>query len=130
MVAYLRQFLVVLLVLLQTAAPLVHAHVGGDDDGCGIHFHGIERLQNDADQSELHSVQHELQQQAGVVQIGSAIRLQTERERFTPAPFLFPASVEPTFQPRVGKFYCRSRSSQPPAVPIPADNASRAPPFC
>ncbi len=130
MVAYLRQFLVVLLVLLQTAAPLVHAHVGGDADGCGIHLHGLERLQSDPDHSELQSLHHELQQHAAVVNVGSAIKRQIDRDRFSPVPFLLPASLEPNLQPAVDRPFCRSRTSPPPSAPIPADNASRAPPFC
>ncbi|ANE57413.1 hypothetical protein [Methylomonas sp. DH-1] len=130
MVAYLRQFLVVLLVLLQTAAPLVHAHVGGDTGGCGIHLHGLEGLQSDPDHAELQSLRHDMQHQAAVVNVGSAIKLSLDRERFNPAPFLLPASAVPRLKSTVGRAYHPSRTSPPPTAPIPADNASRAPPIC
>ncbi|ATG92396.1 hypothetical protein [Methylomonas koyamae] len=129
MVAYLRQFLVVLLVLLQTAAPLVHAHVGGDAGGCGIHLHGLEGLQSDPDHSQLQSLRHDMQHQAAVVNVGSAIKLSLDRERFNPAPFLLPASAAPRLQSAVGRAYLPSRTSAPPTAPIPTDNASRAPPI-
>lgn len=44
MVAYCRQFLVVLLVMLQFAAPLVHAHVDTIGSGNGLHLHEFETL--------------------------------------------------------------------------------------
>lgn len=44
MVAYCRQFLVVLLVLLQFAAPLVHAHVDAIGPANGLHLHEFETL--------------------------------------------------------------------------------------
>lgn len=44
MVAYFRQFLVVLLVLLQFAAPLVHAHVDAIGPVNGLHLHEFETL--------------------------------------------------------------------------------------
>ncbi|WP_445372007.1 hypothetical protein ACH518_04360 [Methylomonas sp. HW2-6] len=130
MVAYLRQFLVVLLVLLQTAAPLVHAHVGGDAGDCGIHLHGLESLQSEPDQWSLPDNRHELHQQAAVVSVGSAIKLQMMRERLVPLGFLLPSVAEPKFYPPVRPPFYRSLVSPPPTAPLLADNASRAPPGC
>lgn len=45
MVDYLRRFLVVVLVLLQVAAPLVHAHVDNLGATTGLHLHEFETFQ-------------------------------------------------------------------------------------
>ncbi len=44
MLAYFRQFLVVLFVLLQNVTPLVHAHTDRDDLQSGLHMHLFESL--------------------------------------------------------------------------------------
>ncbi len=76
MVAYLRQFLVVLLVLLQNAAPLVHAHTGGNVTQRGLHLHEFESLRLVADNTSLAAADHAVDAENCVVNVGSAIKQQ------------------------------------------------------
>jgi len=76
MLAPLRQFLIVLLVLLQTAAPLVHAHVGDQASSSGgLHLPELEMLKVGADGTvKLVSVQH-VDSMTAIVALGSGIKL-------------------------------------------------------
>ena len=76
MVAYFRQFLVVLLVLLQFAAPLVHAHVDAIGFGNGLHLHEFEtlHLKSDALFSGVTDVASTVD--SAIVELGSAINIQ------------------------------------------------------
>ncbi len=74
MVAYSRLFLVLILALLQFAAPLVHAHVEDGGGKRGLHLHEFEHLRVKAKpavgkrMASLHAVQ------SAVVDMGLAIR--------------------------------------------------------
>lgn len=75
MVALLRQFLVVLLVLLQNAAPLLHAHTDGNPTGArGIHFHAFETLAGTGRHASSQIAQGSHHCERGIVAIGSAIK--------------------------------------------------------
>lgn len=74
MVAFFRQFLVVLLVLLQNAVPLVHAHAGGDSAQRGLHLHEFETLRIIADHLTLSAYDHAMDAKSCIVNIGSAIK--------------------------------------------------------
>lgn len=76
MVAPLRQFLIMLLVMLQMAAPLVHAHVGSDASAIsGLHLPELEMLRLGPDGAiKLASIQH-VYSMSAIVELGSAIKL-------------------------------------------------------
>lgn len=76
MVASLRQFLILLLVLLQTAAPLVHAHVGGHTAMTGgLHLPELEMYRvSGKDVAKIVTVQ-QINDHSAIVALGSAIRL-------------------------------------------------------
>ncbi|WP_139306336.1 hypothetical protein [Methylomonas sp. LWB] len=75
MVAFLRRFLVVFLVLLQLVAPLVHAHVGDEGGVGGWHLHEFEQWRAANADEVLAHIHHELHAQSAVVEVGSAIKL-------------------------------------------------------
>ena len=76
MVAFFRHFLVVLLVLLQFAAPLVHAHVDETNLGHGLHLHEFEGLHFKADTMIMVSLTVHDAAQSAIVEVGSAIKIQ------------------------------------------------------
>jgi hypothetical protein len=77
MVAFFRQFLVVLLVLLQNAAPLVHAHAGGDFSPVGgIHLYEFEGLHFASGQLSMSTAGRRLDAESCIVFVGSAIKQQ------------------------------------------------------
>lgn len=76
MVAFLRQFLVVLLVLLQNAAPLVHAHTGGNVTQRGPHLYEFETLRLLADNVSLAAIDHAADSESCIINVGSAIKQQ------------------------------------------------------
>lgn len=130
MVAYWRQFLVMLLVLLQVLAPLVHAHVGEDANRQGLHLHGFEAWHIDqSDGAGLMAVNQDLQGQSAIVNIGSAIKRQQLLDQPVPVLLL------------LGAFFCVAvgirdgRMVFPPHIfrfapePLPSQHSSRAPPY-
>lgn len=74
MVAFLRRFLVVLLVLLQYAAPLVHAHASGNNSQRGLHLHEFESLRLVTDGLAMHASDNGAEIENGIIEIGSAIK--------------------------------------------------------
>ncbi|OAI17280.1 hypothetical protein A1359_06320 [Methylomonas lenta] len=76
MVAYIRQFLVVLLVLLQFAAPLVHAHVDAIGRVNGLHLHEFETLHIKSDALFLAATDVASTPDSAIVELGSAINIQ------------------------------------------------------
>jgi hypothetical protein len=77
MVALLRQFLVVLLVLLQCAAPLVHAHTGGNAYQSGLHIHEFESFSHVANEVALVAASQDSHADSVIVDIDSAIKHQS-----------------------------------------------------
>ncbi|OQW74291.1 MAG: hypothetical protein BVN35_10650 [Proteobacteria bacterium ST_bin11] len=130
MVAYLRQFLVMFLLLLQIAAPLVHAHVGKDNAQGGLHFHGFEALHSEHDQSGLMAVDHDLDIKSSVVILGSAIKQQQLLDRPMSAFYLI-GSIVPDFA-IMGQIDVLNFSPHIPLFapePLLNQNPSRAPPL-
>jgi len=84
MVAFSRQFMVMLLVLLQFAAPLVHAHVHGLGTSRGLHLHEFETLQLKSDASLLSTIDYAGPVNAVVVELGSAIKLPNNAQPLPP----------------------------------------------
>ena len=74
MVAFFRQFLVVLLVLLQNAAPLMHAHTGREGTESGLHLFEFEDLRLAADRSTIASANFAHDTEYCIVSVGSAIK--------------------------------------------------------
>lgn len=130
MVAYLRQILVMLLVLLQVLAPLVHAHIGDDTDQPGLHLSEFEAWHVGQDDGlGLMAVDQQLQSQSAVVNIGAAIKHQPPFEQ--PATVLFLLGALCCLAARqlghtVGFPSTRSRFAP---SPLPSQHSSRAPPF-
>jgi hypothetical protein len=74
MVALFRQFIVALLVLLQSALPLVHAHTGGTGSQEGFHLYEFETVKVLVDHLSLSAVDHGQQAKNCIINIGSAIK--------------------------------------------------------
>ncbi|PPD19509.1 MAG: hypothetical protein CTY23_11640 [Methylomonas sp.] len=117
-----------LLLLLQIAAPLVHAHVGYDEIGSGPHLHEFESLVSlgHGDDVQMADRQHEM---AMIVVIGSAIERQI-------ADMDEPYAVLPDSHPVLRPVYRRLQRLKPdlpwppPAiVPWQKQNPTRAPPL-
>lgn len=131
MVSSLRYFLIVLLVLLQMAAPWVHAHVGGAWKGEGLHLHELEDLQRGCQSADFSAIEHNVSAHQGLaVDIGAAI----EEQRFDQQlPDL--AWIESVgwlaFSPGIEASTLDFSPYRPFAIPgRPLDqNASRAPPL-
>lgn len=81
MVALIRQFLVLILVLLQFAAPLVHAHIGESAPVGGLHLHEFENLhlQRTAAFTQAGFDQASCVQSA-IVELGCAIKLKSPND--------------------------------------------------
>jgi len=85
MVAFSRHFLVMFLVLLQFAAPLVHAHVHELGTSRGLHLHEFETLQlNKSDAPLLSTIDYAGPVNSAVVELGSAIELPKETQPLPP----------------------------------------------
>lgn len=130
MVAYLRQFLVMFLVILQFAAPLVHAHIGHSAEPGGLHLSEFEALHFSDDEAVFTAADHDLQVQSTVVNLGSAIKQQQLLERHTPIFYLIinPAlDFAVTYRIAVVNF----SPHVPPFLPelSPSHYTSRAPPI-
>lgn len=84
MVAFLRQFMVMSLVLLQFAAPLVHAHVHDLGAARGLHLHEFETLQLKADTAFQSAMDYVAPLQSAVVELGAAINVPHDLEPLPP----------------------------------------------
>ena len=130
MVAFFRQFLVVLLVLLQNAAPLVHAHTGGVDvSQTGLHLYEFETLRLAADHLSMAATNHAINTESCVVNVGSAIK-QSQPAAISATPvFLLPANGPVLATARdalIISFAPHTTDFDP--QPILSHNSSRAPP--
>ncbi|MBD9358582.1 hypothetical protein [Methylomonas albis] len=129
MVAYSRQFLVMFLLLLQIAAPLVHAHVGKDVASGGLHLHEFEVLHIDHDGPGFTAVEHDLQIQNSIVNLGSVIKQQQLLDRLMPAFYLIVSSA-PDFavMRQIDAVNYSPHISLLAPDPLLSHNPSRAPP--
>lgn len=129
MVAPLRRFLILLLLLLQTVAPLVHAHIGEHGRYVrGLHLPVLEAFSNGADETGQ-TATGDMGEWTQIVELGSAIKLtaldysppalllpDTSLAVFPPSPCLMPVNFSP--QP----------TDLDPPPPFLCTNISRAPP--
>lgn len=130
MVASLRRILILLLLLLQTVAPLVHAHVGGQFQfGGGLHLPMLEALNHDFGDSHLAATEHR-DDWSQTVELGSAIKLPAIDANpplallpNTNLGFLPPSPLQllVNFSPH--------KANQNPTPPFLSANISRAPPL-
>lgn len=84
MVACLRQFLVMSLVLLQFAAPLVHAHVHEMGMMRGLHLHEFEKLQLKSDVPFMAAMDYAGPVQSAIVELGAAINVAKNAQPLPP----------------------------------------------
>lgn len=129
MVAFLRHFLIVLAVLLQSAAPLVHAHIGGEVSLRGLHLHEFETLHMASHGMSLEkSIGHSVDAESCIVDLGSAIKLQKITDDSAPVFYVFD-NASRIMDSRNAKIVNFSPHI-PGFVPEPflSDNTSRAPP--
>jgi hypothetical protein len=129
MPAFLRRFLIVLLVLLQVTTPLAHAHIGQNASISGVHLPEFEILSLIQDGAGLAAIDHELDGQTDIINVGSAIKQQQTIDHA--APVLFLQSDAPRFK-IVRDADVVNFSPQPSCFTpelIPNHNTSRAPPF-
>lgn len=127
MVAFFRQFLVVLLVLLQFAAPLVHAHVDESSLGHGLHLHEFEGLHFKAEAMVMASLTLHDAGQSAIVEVGSAIKIQQPAQDIMDFALLY----EPGFWPaqRIIEQINFSPHPQPSIIELfLSQNLTRAPP--
>ncbi len=68
----LKKFLIITIVMLQIAAPLVHAHSGIDNSGQHIHIPGLEMLSVRTDETQFSSI--DCCFDPGIVGVSSAIQ--------------------------------------------------------
>ncbi|WP_036300539.1 hypothetical protein [Methylomarinum vadi] len=74
MIPALQKITILLLVLLQLAAPLVHAHSGRDTTGLGVHVPGLESWSVGATQSSFSSCDKPYHTDNYIVSVSSAIK--------------------------------------------------------
>lgn len=130
MVAFLRHFLIVLAVLLQSAAPLVHAHIGGEVSLRGMHLHEFETLHLAAHGMSIEkSVGYSVDAESCIVDLGSALKQHNTTDDSVPVFYLFDNALGITdscdakivnFSPHIPGFA---------SEPFLSDNTSRAPPY-
>ncbi|MGZ5000090.1 MAG: hypothetical protein ACXV7F_07305 [Methylomonas sp.] len=124
-----RQFLVVLLVLLQFAAPMVHAHAGGNVTQRGLHLHEFESLRLITDSPSLASADHSVNMQSCIVEVGSAIKQQQTLDQAV--TFFYPVNDALGFaiarDARIVNFSPHNAGFIP--KPVITHNTSRAPPL-
>lgn len=129
MVAFFRQFLVVLLVLLQYAAPLVHAHTGKDGSQNGIHLYEFETVRFVSDHVSMSGVFNETDAESIIVNVGSAIEQQQSCKQLLSVFCLQSGhSALPDVKPADTVNFCPPQSDLV-FQPIISQNATRAPPF-
>jgi hypothetical protein len=128
MVAFFRQFLVVMLVLLQFAAPLVHAHVDESSLGHGVHLHEFEGLHFKADAMVMASLTVHDAAQSAIVEVGSAIKIQQLAYDIADYALFSEFTFWPT-QLTVEKINFSPHQQPSVSDPILSQNLSRAPPI-
>lgn len=83
MIPRLQKLLIILLVLLQFTAPLVHAHTGSDIAELGVHVPGLESLSVGADLDKISSDHIDIYHETSLVGISAAIQ---QKSPITVAP--------------------------------------------
>lgn len=127
MVSSLRHILVMTLLLLQIAAPLVHAHVGIRSGSDGLHLHEFESLVASHHDTYVQSAEYRMD--AGIaVTIGQAIKSQLSDSEWMPAIILPTDYVLPTVYQAVCIIRYDDRTWFKFVNPVQKHNLTRAPP--
>lgn len=129
MVAFLRQFIVVLLVLLQFAAPLVHAHVDESGLARGLHLHEFEALHVKPDALLVTATDYSASSPYAIVELGQLIEVRQHAEDFSAVYYLHGDDVPFVDQRMVGTINFSPHVSVCPTEPCLSQNPSRAPPL-
>jgi hypothetical protein len=93
MVAIFRQFVVLLLVLLQNVAPLVHAHVGGLPQETGLHLSEFENLRFSSGSSLKSYKSGAFLCESAIVSMGSAIKHRQSTIQSLPLICILPSNL-------------------------------------
>jgi|GEM_PF-1412203 hypothetical protein len=129
MVAFFRQFLVVLLVLLQNAAPLMHAHTGLEGKESGLHLYEFEDLRLATDHSIMSVANFAHDTNNCIVSVGSAIK-QTDTYHICKLFFGLITHATDSSNVNPADFLQFSRLiTEVAQQTLPNPNPSRAPPF-
>ena len=74
MIPVIRKHLVLLLAMLQLFAPLVHAHVGNNSFGDGLHIPGLELYRPNQDAPVVHNVNLDCEPEGLLVMVDAGIK--------------------------------------------------------
>ncbi|WP_347988250.1 hypothetical protein [Methylomonas sp. AM2-LC] len=74
MVAFFRQFLVMILVLLQYGSPVVHAHAGVSQMESGLHLYEFESLHNVLHSHSMMGSKSVLSTESAIINVGVGIK--------------------------------------------------------
>lgn len=91
--ACLKSLLILLLVVAQLAAPLVHAHVGGELQPGSVHLPGMETLTALVDHASWQANDQAQELPGMVVGIATGLQNTPSHSLLTAAPVLLPASA-------------------------------------
>lgn len=129
MVAFIRQLLVLMLVLPQFAAPLVHAHIGESSPVRGVHLHEFEniRLQKTGTFAQA-KPDHFSDAQSAIVELGSAVKLQSFLDVVIVNCFWHGDGLGLVAQPLLKVINFSPHQLAVPIEPVHTQHPSRAPP--
>jgi hypothetical protein len=129
MVALIRQFLVLMLVLLQFAAPLVHAHIGESAPVRGLHLHEFENLHlQKTDTFAQATLDHVSCVASAIVELGSAIKLESPNDDFSADCYLPSSSPVWVSQPVLKVINFSPHQGGNHTAPTYNQHLTRAPP--
>lgn len=128
MVAFFRQILVVLLVSLQFAAPLVHAHVDDSNPMFGLHLHEFESLSPKSDAVMAAALDNVHAVQGAIVEMGAAIEMQQTLDDGKPVYCLLADVPQCTVRFIVEKINFSPQPFFAVSEPFLTQNHTRAPP--
>lgn len=129
MVAFIRQFLVLILVLLQFAAPLVHAHIGESAPVRGLHLHEFEnlRLQKTGTLAQA-TLGHISCVQSAIVELGSAVKPQPSTNEAIAHYYPYSDRLDLAVQPLLTVINFSPHEARNLTEPSYNQHPSRAPP--
>lgn len=132
MIPSLQKFLVIVLVLLQFAAPLVHAHAHAGDEivDSGLHVPGLESLSIGSSESETASIDRHVGYNHCIVSISSGIQLkyQASNDQSSDAVLNQPGF---SFRLALLDYFINfsPQPDQPLSSPFISQHSTRAPPY-
>ncbi|MCQ8104129.1 hypothetical protein NP590_08440 [Methylomonas sp. SURF-2] len=129
MVALMRQFLVLILIALQFAAPLVHAHIGQSAPVMGLHLHEFENLHlHHTDSFVQATLEHVACMDSAIVKLGSALKSQTSTDETMAYYHPDGDGLGPVVQPLLRVINFSPHDAAHLAAPSRNQHLSRAPP--